>query len=199
MARLYIHAGIANSLLTACELQIRKNEVPTHELILGGASEAHTLTVAAVVAVASAEVRNVEEHAVRVVAIAVRGRPVVADAADTADRSPTAVASGRQEDRTVRLQTVRPTRCVYHVAAEAGIIGICAAQAVIARAPIIGQQNHAVYAIHLRFGIADTAARAARVEDVNPFILGQRTPLLRRVAAVAYRVVAPVGLAGLVV
>ena len=161
--------------------------------------QAHTSTEVAVVVVVSVEVRTAEVHAVRVAAIVVRGRPVVAVAADKVDRSPIAVACGRQEDRTVRLQTVCPTRCTYHVAAIIRIAIICATQAVVTRAPVIGQQNHAIHVIHLRLCVADAAARTSRVENVSPFLTRQRPPLVGHVAAVAYHVVAPVGLASLVV
>ena len=167
--------------------------------LLSGANRAHGVPVAAVGVVVRVEVRAVEVHFPCVVAIVVRGRPVAAVAAHAVDRSPDAEASGRQEDRTVSLQTTCPTRCAYHVAAEVGIFGIGAAQAVIARAPIIRQQNHAVHAIHSCLGIADAAIRASRVEYIDPFLMRQCAPLVRRVATVAYRVVAPVGLARLVI
>ena len=80
--------------------------LPTHELILGGANEAHTPTVVTVVVVDSDEVRVVEVHDVRVVATVVRGRPVETAAAHTADRSPEALAHSRQEDHTSLLQGV---------------------------------------------------------------------------------------------
>ena len=167
--------------------------------LLSGANRAHGEPADAVVVAVRAEVRVAEAHVPCVAATVVRSRPVEAIAAHEADRSPVAAASGRQEDRTVRLQTVRPTRCAYHVAAEAGTAAVGAAQAVIARVPAVGQQNHAVHTVHLCLGIADAAACAARVEDVSPFLMRQRTPLVCRVATIAYRVVAPVGLASLVV
>lgn len=60
--------------------------------------------VAGVVAAQGAQ--RVEVHAVRLVAIAVRGRPVVAVAAHIVDPSPIAEARSRQEDRTGLLQGV---------------------------------------------------------------------------------------------
>jgi len=77
-----------------CEKQsIRKKGT-----VLGRANKAHGLTVVTVVPIVGVEVAVVEVHVVRVVAIVVRGRPVVAVAAHIIDRSPVAVASGRQED-----------------------------------------------------------------------------------------------------
>lgn len=71
-------------------------------IVLGRANEADGLTVVTVVGVVSVEVAIVEVHVPRVVAIVVRSRPVVAVAAHIVDRSPVAVASGRQEDLCTR-------------------------------------------------------------------------------------------------
>ena len=71
--------------------------------VLGETHQAYRLAVVAVV-VLRIEVAAVEVHAVRVVAIVVRTRPVVAVGTDIVDRSPVAVACGRQEDRCTRRQ-----------------------------------------------------------------------------------------------
>ena len=73
-------------------------------IVLGNAHETHTLTVVSVVVVVRVEVRIVEVHVVRVVAIVVRSRPVVAVGTDIVDRSPVPVARSRQEDSCTRRQ-----------------------------------------------------------------------------------------------
>ena len=85
------------------------------------------------------------------------------------------------------------------VAAEVGIKRICVTQCVVTGTPVIRQQYHTVYIVYLCFGIADTRSRAARVEHVPPFVCGQRAPLVRLVAAITDGIVAPIGLARLVV
>ena len=66
--------------------------------VLSGANQAHRLTAVTVVVVLRIQIRIVEVHVVRVVAIVVRSRPVVAVAAHIVDRSPIAVAGSREED-----------------------------------------------------------------------------------------------------
>ena len=66
--------------------------------VLRRANETHRLTVVAVVVVVGVEVRVVEVHVPRVVAIVVRSRPVVAVGTDIVDRSPVPVASSRKKD-----------------------------------------------------------------------------------------------------
>ena len=165
--------------------------------LLSGANQAHRLT--AVTVVGALRKQKIGEHAVRVDAIAVRSRPVEAAAAHIADRSPIAVASGRQEDGTVQLQGT-PLRGAYHIAAEARVVYVGVAQAVVARAPVVGQQYHAVHVVHIGLGIADARCGAACVENVAPFSIGRRAPTaVLRVATVADGIVTPVGLASLVV
>lgn len=66
--------------------------------LLNRADQAHREPVAAVADAACAEVRVAEAHVVRVASIPVRGRPIAAIGTDKADRRPTAVACGWQED-----------------------------------------------------------------------------------------------------
>ena len=68
---------------------------------LASAHQTHGEPIVAVVVV-RVEVAVVEVHVVRVVAIVVRSRPVVAVGTDVVDRSPIAVACGRQEDSRMR-------------------------------------------------------------------------------------------------
>lgn len=65
--------------------------------VLNGTHQTHRLAVVAVVVVVSVEVRIVEVHVPRVVAIVVRRRPVVAVGTDIVHRSPIPVTRGRQE------------------------------------------------------------------------------------------------------
>ena len=69
---------------------------------LSGADQAHGEPVVTVVPIVGVEVAVVEVHVPCVVAIVVRGRPVVAVAAHIVDRSPIAVACSRQEDPCTR-------------------------------------------------------------------------------------------------
>ena len=158
------------------------------KLILGRGNEAHTKTVAAVVVVVGAEVRVVEVHVPRAAATFVRSRPVVAAGTDVGDRSPVPVASSRQEDRTVLLQRA-PLGSSDRIAGKTCVTLIGTTQTVVARAPVVGQQNDTVYVVHLCLGIADAACRGAGVEHVLPFLMGRRAPGVGAVAAVAYRVV----------
>ena len=87
--------------------------------LIRGANQAHRVTEVSVVPAAGVEVAVVEEHAVRAVAIAARGRPVAAVAAHTTDRSPLAVARGCQEDRAMRLKGICPSGGTNHIATEA--------------------------------------------------------------------------------
>ena len=158
--------------------------------ILGRANEAHTLAVATVVVADRVEARAVEVHVARAVAIAVRGRPVAAVAAHTADRSPIAVAGGRQEDRTICFH-LRPL--VSRVAVRPTAIASGEAQARWKR-PAVGQQYHAAHAIHLAVPVF-RGGIISILEHVHPFVLRQCAPLACLVAAVVYRVVhAPVGI-----
>ena len=70
--------------------------------VLSGANHAHREPIVSVGVVVRVEVRIVEVHVVRVVAIVVRSRPVVAVGTDIVDRSPVPVARSRQEDSCTR-------------------------------------------------------------------------------------------------
>ncbi len=72
--------------------------------VLGHTHQPHREPVVTIVVVLRIQIRIVEVHVVRVVAIVVRSRPIVAVAAHIVDRSPIAVASGRQEDPCLRQQ-----------------------------------------------------------------------------------------------
>lgn len=126
---------------------------PTHELILGRASEARTLAVAAVEVAVRTEESVVEAHAAREVAIDVRGRPVEAVAAHIVDRSPIAAACGRKEDRTSLLKGV-PLCRRDSITAVASNTAIGVAQVVGVAAPVVGQQDYTVHIVHLGLGIA---------------------------------------------
>ena len=76
--------------------------------------------------IAHAEVQIVEVHVIRAEDIVIRGRPVVAVAAHIADRSPPAVACGRQEDCTMRLKGICPSGRTNHIATEAREYVVCA-------------------------------------------------------------------------
>lgn len=102
----------------------------------------------------SVEAAVEEEHVPREVATFVRGRPVEAAAAHIADRSPVAAASGRQEDRTMRLKRVSPNRGTDHIAAETCTALVGTIQSVITATPVIGQQDYPVYVVHICLGIA---------------------------------------------
>lgn len=65
---------------------------------MGRTDKVHTVTVLAVVQIASVEGAVVEAHEVRVVTIAVRSRPVEAEGTDVIDIRPVAAACSRQED-----------------------------------------------------------------------------------------------------
>ena len=70
------------------------------KLILGRGNEAHTLTVVSEAVAVHAEAAVIEAHSVRVIAIVVRSRPVVAAGTDIEERSPEPTARSRQEDCT---------------------------------------------------------------------------------------------------
>ena len=79
-----------------------------------------------------------------------------------------------------------PLLCGYCIAAVAGTWAVGVAQCIIRGAPVVGQKDYAVHIVHIGLGKAD--ARAA-IEDISPFLVRQCAPLVRLVAAVAYRVV----------
>ena len=189
------------------EWQIRKNGCQTPclcqhiKLILDRANKAHTLTVVPFVFDVRFEVRLFEVHAFRAVLIFVRGRPVVAFAAHIVETSvgisEFAFARSRQEDRTCLLQST-PLCRRDSIAAVAGTTAVGVAQTVGVAAPVVGQQDYSIHIVHLGLGITDACGRCAGIEDIYPFGTGQRSPLVFLAAAVAYRVVTPIGIAGFV-
>ena len=68
-------------------------------IVLSGANQADRFTIVAVVVVRGIEIARIEVQVVRVVAIVVRGRPIVAVGTDIVDRSSIAVAGSRKEDK----------------------------------------------------------------------------------------------------
>ena len=168
--------------------------------MLDRANETHTKTVEAVEAVRGVEVAAAEVHVVRDGAIVERGRPVVAGRTHhTVDRSPVAGAGSGQENRSMLFQCV-PLRCCYRITGVICIACVCTVQCVVAAAPVIGQQDYAVYAVHICFGIENAASSSTRIENIHPLIFGQCPPAaVLFVAPVADGVIAPVGFSGLVI
>ena len=100
------------------------------------------------------------------------------------------------------FKRVYPNRGTNHIAAETCFSLVIIMQRVVAIAPIIWNKYHTVHTVHTSFGITDATGRIACIEDVIPLAVAtarQGAPCVDGVAAVAYRVVAPVGLAILVV
>ena len=163
--------------------------LPLHkELILSRADKAHTLTVVAAVPIVSVEAALAEAHAVRVVTIFARSRPVVAGGTDAVDICPVSVAHSGQEDCSVGLKLVRPVCLAYAVAAEASIIFVGVAQAVCAFVPVVWQKYHAIHSVNYSFRISYPAACASFVKNIHPLVLCESEPTLA--ATVRYCVVA---------
>ena len=81
------------------------------------------------------------------------------------------------------------------VGVEVGIVSVGGVQSEESCIPIVRKQNHAVHPIHVGLGIADAALGGAGIEHIRPLVVGQGAPHIGRVATVANRVVAPVGVA----
>ena len=95
------------------------------------------------------------------------------------------------------LEIAGPLSGSNGIACKIGISCIGRNQSVIAGIPIIGQQDYTFHVVHCRLGIADARGGGAGVEQVNPLILGQRTPTkVRCIATISDGKRAPVALQG---
>lgn len=170
----------------------------TKESLLRGTNETHRLTVVSVDVDVGIEIVTVEAHAPRVVDTVARCRPVAAVETDKVDRSTIPAARSRQKHGSVLFQSV-PLRSSDRIASEAcpGLVDV--AQRIVVGTPIVRKQDHSVDAVHIGLNVADARIGAPCIEQVCPFLVGQRTPtIVLLVATVANSVAAPVGLTRLV-
>ena len=116
-----------------------------------------------------------EVQAVRVVAIAVRGRPVVAERTNVADRSPNAEARGRQEGAAGILQC-GPLSGSYHVCGICRTCGVGAVKRVGGCAPVVGNYDKARHSVYSGFGITYARCCATGIQKILPFGLCKCAP-----------------------
>ena len=127
----------------------------------------------------------IEKYLVGIINSIRRTRPVLAAGIDITD---IATACCRQEYCAMGLEIAGPLSGSNGIACKIGN------QSVI---PIIGQQNYTIFAIYSRLRVADARGGGAVVEQVNPLILGQRTPTkVRCIATISDGKRAPVALQG---
>ena len=93
-----------------------------------------------------------EGHAARAVAIVVRGRPVVTVRTNDVDRSPIAVARGRQEGAAGILQC-GPLSGSYHVCGICRTCGVGAVKRVGGCAPVVWYYDKARHSVYCSLGI----------------------------------------------
>ena len=83
-------------------------------------------------------------------------------------------SSGRQKHRTGRLHDIVPFRCGNHVAQVISGTHIGVGQRIGCSVPIVGQNDQAINAVHDGLGVTDSRSRASGVEDIRPFLNGQK-------------------------